>query len=104
MSNEQKELPERASSPGYIKTIAIVLLLLLLALFGYDRIGSELYENIVQLKLAASDGEKYNTDCFNTNTQKLEFPDYFFILTFTCPCMLLNMRSFFLEQKSCVKG
>jgi len=28
--------------------------------------GSEVYENIVQLKLPASDGKKYNTDCFNT--------------------------------------
>ncbi len=25
-----------------------------------------MYENIVQLKLPASDGKKYNTDCFNT--------------------------------------
>jgi len=41
MSNEQKELPERASSPGYIETIAIVLLLLLLALFGYDRMFAQ---------------------------------------------------------------
>ena len=28
--------------------------------------GSEVYENIVQLKLPASDGKKYKTDCFNT--------------------------------------
>jgi hypothetical protein len=28
--------------------------------------GSEVYENVVQLKLPASDGKKYNTDCFNT--------------------------------------
>ncbi|CAK8712108.1 Bro-N domain-containing protein [Candidatus Electrothrix laxa] len=30
------------------------------------REGSEVYENIVQLKLPSSDGKKYNTDCFNT--------------------------------------
>lgn len=28
--------------------------------------GSELYEKIVQLKLMASDGKKYSTDCFST--------------------------------------
>ena len=28
--------------------------------------GSEVYEKIVQLKLMASDGEKYATDCFST--------------------------------------
>ncbi len=28
--------------------------------------GSELYEKIVQLKLEASDGKKYATDCANT--------------------------------------
>jgi hypothetical protein len=28
--------------------------------------GSEVYDKIVQLKLPASDGKKYNTDCFNT--------------------------------------
>lgn len=27
---------------------------------------SQLYENIVQLKLMSSDGKKYNTDCANT--------------------------------------
>ena len=41
MSSEKKELPERASCPGYIETIAIVLLLLLLALFGYDRMFAQ---------------------------------------------------------------
>ncbi len=41
MSSEQKESPERASCPGYIETIAIVLLLLLLALFGYDRMFAQ---------------------------------------------------------------
>jgi DNA-damage-inducible protein D len=28
--------------------------------------GSEVYEKIVQLKLIASDGKKYPTDCFST--------------------------------------
>ncbi|MCK5016193.1 MAG: Bro-N domain-containing protein [Candidatus Peribacteraceae bacterium] len=28
--------------------------------------GSEVYEKIVQLKLTASDGKKYATDCFST--------------------------------------
>jgi len=28
--------------------------------------GSEVYEKIVQLKLIASDGKKYTTDCFST--------------------------------------
>ena len=28
--------------------------------------GSEVYENIVQLELPASDGKKYSTDCFST--------------------------------------
>ncbi|MEN8252872.1 MAG: BRO family protein [Patescibacteria group bacterium] len=28
--------------------------------------GSEVYDKIVQLKLRASDGKKYNTDCFST--------------------------------------
>lgn len=28
--------------------------------------GSELYDNIVQLKMPASDGKNYNTDCFST--------------------------------------
>lgn len=28
--------------------------------------GSQLYENIVQLKFVASDGKKYSTDCLNT--------------------------------------
>lgn len=28
--------------------------------------GSQLYENIVQLKFEASDGKKYSTDCLNT--------------------------------------
>lgn len=30
--------------------------------------GSEVYDNIVQLKLMASDGKKYETDCANTET------------------------------------
>ena len=29
--------------------------------------GSQLYENIVQLKFIASDGKKYATDCLDTN-------------------------------------
>jgi BRO family, N-terminal domain len=29
--------------------------------------GSQLYENIVQLKFMSSDGKKYATDCLNTN-------------------------------------
>ncbi len=29
--------------------------------------GSQLYENIVQLKFAAADGKKYATDCLNVN-------------------------------------
>ena len=41
MSNEKKESPERANCPGYIETIVIVLLLLLLALFGYDRMFAQ---------------------------------------------------------------
>jgi len=28
--------------------------------------GSEVYDNIVQLKMLASDGKRYKTDCFNT--------------------------------------
>ncbi|MCH9711749.1 MAG: Bro-N domain-containing protein [Proteobacteria bacterium] len=28
--------------------------------------GSEVYDNIVQLKMISSDGKKYNTDCFST--------------------------------------
>ncbi len=28
--------------------------------------GSEVYDNIVQLKMLASDGKRYNTDCFTT--------------------------------------
>jgi hypothetical protein len=29
--------------------------------------GSQLYENIVQLKFEAADGKKYATDCLNTH-------------------------------------
>ena len=41
MSSEKKESPERSNSPGYIETIVIVLLLLLLALFSYDRMFAQ---------------------------------------------------------------
>ena len=41
MSSEKMESPERTSSPGYIETIIIVLLLLLLTLFGYDRMFAQ---------------------------------------------------------------
>lgn len=66
--------------------------------------GSELYENIVQLNLAASDGEKYNTDCSNTNTQKLKFPDYSFIATFTCPYMHIEYAVIFLGAEVVRQG
>jgi len=37
--------------------------------------GSEVYEKIVQLKLMASDGKKYLTDCFSTKDLSLEMKD-----------------------------
>ena len=39
--------------------------------YGHHRVKenfNQLYEKIVQLKLPASDGKKYNTDCANTET------------------------------------
>ena len=41
MSSDENKAPERHSGPGYIETIVIVLLLLLLALFGYDRMFAQ---------------------------------------------------------------
>jgi hypothetical protein len=41
MSSDENKSPERKNGPGYIETTAIVLLLLLLALFGYDRMFAQ---------------------------------------------------------------
>ena len=41
MSSEKMDSPQRTNCPGYIETIAIVLLLLLLAFFGYDRMFAQ---------------------------------------------------------------
>ena len=41
MSSDKNKAPERQCGPGYIETIVIVLLLLLLALFSYDRMFAQ---------------------------------------------------------------
>ena len=41
MSSDKNKAPESKNGPGYIETIAIVLLLLLLAFFGYDRMFAQ---------------------------------------------------------------
>jgi hypothetical protein len=41
MSDAENKSPERPGGPGYIETIGIVLLLLLLVLFGYDRMFAQ---------------------------------------------------------------
>ena len=41
MSSDKNKAPERQGGPGYLETIVIVVLLLLLALFGYDRMFAQ---------------------------------------------------------------
>lgn len=72
-----------------------------------EGIQSELYEKIVQLKLIASDGKKYATDCANTETtlriiQSIPSPiGQWIMIDWQCS---INPKSWFIPKEQIESG